>query len=130
MDCPMAICNSRMAVVNGLYARFLFIICTLISNDSFMSKKHHLIWVIPTFLLLLVQYRLWFDDTGLIASHKLQQQIAQLEQDNQVHQAENDFILAEVLELRHGQELLEEKAREELGLIKADESFVLFADEH
>ena len=93
-----------------------------------MSKNSSITWLVPLVLLLLVQYRLWFDDTGLIVSQALKQKIAQLEQDNNVHQAENDFMLTEVLELRHGQELLEEKAREELGLIKQGESFVLFDD--
>lgn len=89
-----------------------------------MLKKYA--WVLPFVLLLIVQYRLWFDDTGLVASKTLKQQIAALEQDNNVHQAENDFLLAEVMELRQGTELLEEKAREELGLIKEGEVFILF----
>lgn len=93
-----------------------------------MIRTIPLIWLIPILLLLIVQYRLWFDDTGLLASQQLKQQIAALAQDNNIKQAENDYILAEVQALRHGQELLEEKAREELGLIKADEHFVLFSD--
>lgn len=86
-------------------------------------------WVFPALLLLVVQYRLWFDDTGLIESAALKHQVAKLEQDNAVQQQENDVLLAEVLELRNGTELLEEKAREDLGLIKRDETFVLFSDE-
>lgn len=86
------------------------------------------LWLFPALLLLLVQYRIWFDDTGYLSSYALKKNIRSLEQDNQVHQAENDALKAEVQALRQGTELLEEKAREELGLVKADESFVLFVD--
>lgn len=84
--------------------------------------------LLPLALLALVQYRLWFDDTGVMASRALATQIAQLEAENTFHQQENDTLLADVSELRHGTELLEEKAREELGLIKQGESFILFAE--
>ncbi|MEN9465110.1 MAG: hypothetical protein RL217_1291 [Pseudomonadota bacterium] len=86
------------------------------------------LWLFPTLLLLLVQYRIWFDDTGYLSRYALKKNISSLEQDNQVHQAENDALKAEVLALRQGTELLEEKAREELGLVKVGESFVLFVD--
>lgn len=88
--------------------------------------KTRVFWILPLVLLLIAQYHLWFDDTGYFARKALRQQIAQLEQDNNVHQAENEFLLAEVQELRNGTELLEEKAREELGLIKEGETFILF----
>lgn len=86
--------------------------------------------VIPILLILVVQYRLWFDDSGWFASQALKKQIAAITQDNAVHQDENNYLLAEVEELRNGTELLEEKAREELGLIKEGESFILFAEGH
>ena len=91
-----------------------------------MLKRSPINWLLPLLLLLLLQYRLWFDDTGLVESASLKQRVTQLEQDNRVQQSENDLLLADVLELRNGTELLEEKAREDLGLIKADETFILF----
>ena len=89
-------------------------------------------WLIYTFipaaLLLILLYRLWFDDTGLIASEKLQQEIEQLQQDNEVQQDQNDSLLAEVKDLKTGNEILEEKAREDLGLVREGETFILFVD--
>lgn len=78
-------------------------------------------------LLLLVQYRLWFDDTGVVSNKQLERKIAQLQQDNIVQQADNDALNNEIDELRGG-ELVEEKAREELGLVREGESFILFVD--
>lgn len=38
-------------------------------------------------------------------------------------QRKNDFLAAEVLDLRTGTEALEERARSDLGMIKSDETF-------
>mgnify|MGYP001333909663 FL=1 len=84
--------------------------------------------LIPLLLLLIVQYRLWFDDSGIVASKALSKKIEQIQSENNFHQGENNKLLAEVTELRQGTDLLEERAREELGLIREGESFILFAD--
>lgn len=96
--------------------------------QNFASVKSTTVWALPMLLLLLVQYRIWFDDTGFFANRELSQKVALLEQDNAVHQAENNALLAEVLALRSGTELIEEKAREELGLVGSGEAFILFVD--
>ncbi|MDK2778519.1 MAG: septum formation initiator family protein [Pseudomonadota bacterium] len=99
-----------------------------------MSESHDLnlrtlLWIaIPVLLLLILQYRIWFDDSGVIATRALQQKITRLHEDNEVQQSENDALLAEVGDLRSGTSLLEEKAREELGLIRKGETFILFVD--
>jgi cell division protein FtsB len=79
-------------------------------------------------LILVLQYRLWFDDTGVVASWQLQQQMTVLEQDIAVQQVRNDWLRAEVDDLNHSDELIEEKAREDLGFIGKDESFYLILD--
>lgn len=85
-------------------------------------------WVLPALLLLLVQYRLWFGDSGVVSNKALERRIQQLQQDNAVKQADNDALFTEVQDLREGTLLLEEKAREELGLVREGESFILFID--
>lgn len=84
--------------------------------------------IIPLLLLIIVQYRIWFDDTGVLSSKALTNQIEELQLENDFHQSENNKLLAEVTELRQGTDLLEERAREELGLIRKGETFILFAD--
>lgn len=85
-------------------------------------------WLLPLLLLLLLQYRLWFGDSSVQASQALERRIQQLQQDNAVQQSENDALFTEVQDLRDGTSLLEEKAREELGLVREGESFILFVD--
>jgi cell division protein FtsB len=70
-----------------------------------MALKWILSLSVPVLLILVLQYRLWFDDTGVVASWQLQ-----------------------VDDLNHSDELIEEKAREDLGFIGKDESFYLILD--
>ena len=86
------------------------------------------LWVVPLLLLLLVQYRLWFGGSGVVSNKELERSIQQIQQDNAVKQANNDALRTEVRDLRDGTLLLEEKAREELGLVRDGESFILFVD--
>lgn len=79
-------------------------------------------------LLLILQYRLWFDDSGLIASFRLEKQIESLSKQNQQAQKRNQDLLDEVQDLHRGTEMLEESAREDLGLVKKGEKFYLFIE--
>lgn len=83
---------------------------------------------VPVLLILILQYRFWFDDTGVLASWQLQSQMSQLEQDIAAQQVRNDWIKAEVDDLRKSDDLIEEKAREDLGFVGKDESFYLILD--
>jgi cell division protein FtsB len=79
-------------------------------------------------LIVILQYRFWFDDTGVIASWQLQQQMSELDQDIAAQQVRNDWLRAEVDDLHHSDDLIEEKAREDLGFIGKDESFYIILD--
>ena len=94
-----------------------------------MAWKWILSLTIPVLLILLLQYRLWFDDTGVVASWQLEQQMIELEQDIAAQQVRNDWLKAEVKDLRQSDDLIEEKAREDLGFIGQDESFYLILDQ-
>ncbi len=93
-----------------------------------MALKWILSLSVPVLLILVLQYRFWFDDTGVIASWQLQEQMEQLDQDIAAQQVRNDWIKAEVDDLRQSDDLIEEKAREDLGFIGKDESFYLMLD--
>ena len=93
-----------------------------------MAWKWILSLTVPILFILILQYRFWFDDTGMVASWKLQQQMTELEQDISAQQVRNDWLKAEVDSLRRSDDLIEEKAREDLGFIGKDESFYLILD--
>lgn len=89
----------------------------------------HVSLILALVALAIVQYRLWFDDSGLLASRALQADIQQIRDFNQQQEIVNDKLLRDVEGLRAGGALVEEFAREELGLIKPNESFILILDE-
>ncbi|AHK14911.1 MAG: septum formation initiator family protein [Thalassolituus sp.] len=87
------------------------------------------IWTtVAVLLLLLLQYRLWFDDSGVVASNELRQLTDTMESNNLHQQQVNRDLMAEVHDLKTGTALLEETAREDLGLIRDGETFILFVD--
>lgn len=87
------------------------------------------IWTaVAVILLLILQYRLWFDDSGVIASRGLEHQIGTLIDANDTQSEINRGLMSEVTDLRQGDALLEEIAREDLGLVKEGETFILFAE--
>lgn len=78
-------------------------------------------------LLLLVfaalQYRLWFGQLSVTDYLRQQEEIATQQASNQELIKRNRMLLADVNDLRQGLEAIEERARNELGLIAEDEVF-------
>ena len=86
--------------------------------------------VVPAFLLLLllaVQAQLWFGRGSIPAVSRLTEQLRVQNQLNEQAQLVNDQLGAEVRDLKEGLEMVEEKARLELGMVKPNESFVQIA---
>ncbi len=75
-------------------------------------------------LLALVHAELWFGKGGMGRVVGLQQQLDQQRAHNAVAQTRNEQLMAEVRDLKDGLEMVEEKARTELGMVKADEIYV------
>jgi cell division protein FtsB len=75
-------------------------------------------------LLLLVQADLWLGRGSLPQVWKLQRDLAAQQQTNERARERNARITAEVNDLREGLEMVEDKARNELGMIKPDEVLV------
>jgi cell division protein FtsB len=79
------------------------------------------------FLLVLVgllQYRLWFGDGGLSELHALQVHIEELKQESERRRERNAALDADVKDLKEGTDAIEERARQELGMVKEGETFV------
>jgi cell division protein FtsB len=81
--------------------------------------------IIPLIILLIVhlQYRLWFGDGSIAQINEYQQRLDDLQQEVDKKNLRNEALRAEVLDIKKGQEAIEERAREELGMIREDETF-------
>lgn len=71
-----------------------------------------------------LQYRLWYGDDGSIAQIKAyESQLEDLKKQVEEKKQRNAALYAEVEDLRQGREALEERARDELGMIREGETF-------
>jgi cell division protein FtsB len=77
-------------------------------------------------LLVLVQAELWFGRGGLPRVMELSARLDAQRAVNDAARARNERLTAEVRDLREGLEMVEEKARFELGMVKPDEIFVQY----
>ncbi len=75
-------------------------------------------------LLVLLQYRLWFGDGGLIRVWQLSQSLEQQKEQNAQLLERNRALEAEVIDLKEGLEAIEERARNDLGMIQEGETFI------
>ena len=75
-------------------------------------------------LLALVQAELWFGRGGVPRMVELQRKLAAQRSTIALARHRNEQLSAEVSDLKEGLEMVEEKARFELGMIKPDEIFV------
>lgn len=74
-------------------------------------------------LLILLQLQLWFGSHGVFQLWSLEKTIEETKADNDVLMLRNEQLHAEVVELKKGEEALEERARSQLGFIKDGEVF-------
>jgi cell division protein FtsB len=85
--------------------------------------KNKWIALILIVLLAALQYRLWFGKNSVSDYQEMQTQIETLEQQNANLRQRNQLIRADIDDLQLGIESMEERARNELGLIKEGETF-------
>ncbi|MGZ4992396.1 MAG: septum formation initiator family protein [Methylobacter sp.] len=81
--------------------------------------------IIAIIILLIIhlQYRIWVGDGSVAQIDAYQQRLDDLKKQVEEKRQRNEALYAEVLDLRKGQEAIEERARDELGMIKEDETF-------
>ncbi len=79
-------------------------------------------------LFLLLQYRLWIGNGSLTEVHHLRNAKIELADENNRLMERNQSLAAEVLDLKQGQEAIEERARSEMGMIKTGETFYQIID--
>ena len=84
-------------------------------------------FVIPVILVLLLglfHAQLWLGRGSIPNVRKMQERLDEQLAKNTLAQASNDQLSAEIKDLQEGLEMVEEKARSELGMVKPNEMFV------
>jgi cell division protein FtsB len=76
------------------------------------------------FLLLVIHVQLWFGRGSLVQNHQAQSKLSEVQTRNAQAHVANERLRAEVNDLREGLEMVEEKARTELGMVKPNEILV------
>lgn len=79
-------------------------------------------------LIALIQYPLWVGKGSWLRVWEIDQQIHAQRETNGKLQARNAALDAEVRDLKQGYDAIEERARNELGMIKQDEIFFQVLD--
>ena len=74
-------------------------------------------------ILVLLQYPLWFGVGGVIAVWRLNREIAAQQKENAQLKDRNQALEAQVNDLKQGLEVIEGRARAELGMVKKGETF-------
>ncbi len=90
------------------------------------SIATRLIIAVLVFLLVTLQYKLWFAKGGVRDVNLLQIKVDEQKQTIQTLSDRNQALSAEVNDLKNGLEAIEELARKDLGLIKEGETFYQF----
>jgi len=79
-------------------------------------------------VLLLLQYRLWASDEGAREVWQLREAVAGQRAENDLLHQRNSQLKAEVQDLKQGLAALEERARHDLGMVGASETFYHVVD--
>ena len=75
-------------------------------------------------ILAIVHAQLWLGSYSMDHVRDMRTQIAQIKASNEAARLENNRLGSEVTDLRDGKDMVEEKARSELGMVRPNEIFV------
>ncbi|MFM1979117.1 MAG: hypothetical protein RLZ68_382 [Pseudomonadota bacterium] len=78
-------------------------------------------------LLVVLHGQLWFGRGSIPSVSKMQGQLTEQKSKNAQASVANDRLSAEIADLKGGLEIIEERARAELGMVRNNEIFVQIA---
>ncbi len=111
--------NSKLPIEKALCAMR----CAFSYFSIFYLKMKIIVFVLLVIIAQL-QYRLWFGDGSVNEINAYQKRLNDVKLQVEEKKHRNEMLYAEVLDLRKGQEAIEERARDELGMIKNGETFI------
>lgn len=80
-------------------------------------------------LLLVLQYDLWVGDGSLATVWHLQKEVDAQQLENTYLKERNETLAAEVKDLKTGLDAIEERSRDDLGMIKEGETYIQVVEE-
>ncbi|RST55216.1 cell division protein FtsB [Variovorax sp. MHTC-1] len=89
--------------------------------------RSRIVPIILVLLLLILQWQLWTGRGSVRDVAQLKDKLAEQRASNARAAATNDRLNSEVNDLKEGLEMVEERARQELGMVKPNEVFVQIA---
>lgn len=89
----------------------------------FGKIQFKLLSIIMVLLLIFLQYKLWFGNTSIRDVIGLKKQLAHQTDINDKLKKRNEILLHQIQYLQNNQDAMESRARQELGMIKKDETF-------
>ena len=92
-------------------------------------RSQGLTWALAAAIVLL-QYPLWLGDGGWLKVRERAHKIDTQQVLNQRQRTRNAGLLAELGDLKQGRDAIEERARNELGMVAPDEWFVRVVPDH
>ena len=79
-------------------------------------------------LLFVLQWQLWFGDNSVTKKAQIEELLTIKQIENEELEKRNKQIAQEIMGLKIGRQLIEEKAREELGMIRSGETFFFVSE--
>ena len=89
-------------------------------------RSRFVVPIVLVLLLVLLQYQLWTGRGSVPEVAQLQKKLNDQKEANAKAQVANERLESEVNDLKEGIEMVEERARQELGMVKPNEIFVQF----
>ena len=80
-------------------------------------------------LLLVLQYDLWVGDGSLATVWRLQKEVDEQQLENTHLDERNEALSAEVKDLKTGLDAIEERSRNDLGMLKEGETYIQVVEE-
>ncbi len=87
-----------------------------------------IVFVIIVVLLLALQFQLWFGKDGLRHTIQLKHTVAQQAKENQKLYKQNTKLVKEIVVLKKGRGMVEDLAREQMGMVKPGEKYYQFVN--
>jgi cell division protein FtsB len=87
-------------------------------------RSRFIVPLVLVLLLAILQWQLWTGRGSIRDVQQLKQKLAESKESNAKAVIANERLASEVSDLKDGMEMVEERARQELGMVKPNEVFV------